>query len=221
MPEKVHDCVESVLEDNPEMTEARAWAICQSEFDEETGELSTRDELGVDAEALDQLAEESDEWGAVEGGWVNTDENLAVFEGLEPDEQADSFGVDVFRIVQAEDGDMDLDGDVMGVGVDFPNAGTYVDWRIEAWPDDEQLQDPHVSDYGSVEDLEQATGGVVEHLQTVKAADGADSGGTDQEGVTLSGLSQEALADITTRYNVDVVDGEAGAAPTDHKSQSE
>jgi hypothetical protein len=189
MPENVHDCVESVLEDNPEMTEARAWAICQAEFDEGTGELSTRDELGIKAEALDELAEECDDWTAVEGGWVNTDENLAVFEGLISEAKVDSFAADVFRITQAEDDDMELDGDLMGVGVDFPNAGVYVDWHIEAWPDDEQLAEPHVSDYGSLDDLEQATGGVVEHLETIDATE--------------------------------VVDGEAGAAPTDSQSPDE
>lgn len=86
-------------------------------------------------------------------------------------EQIDGLAVDVFRITQAEDNGMDLDGDLMGVGVDFPNAGVYVDWHIDAWPDDEQLEEPHVSDYGSIEDLEQATGGVVEHLETIEATD--------------------------------------------------
>lgn len=107
------------------------------------------------------------------------------------EQQASTFAVDVFRIMQAEDSDMDLDGDLMGAGVDFPNSGAYVDWNIGAWPDDEQLDEPHVSDYGSIEDLEQATGGVVEHLETIEAAIDA------------------------------VVDGEGSAAPTDSQSSDE
>jgi len=38
MPEKVDDCVDSVLESNPEMSEERAFAICQAQENE--GELS-------------------------------------------------------------------------------------------------------------------------------------------------------------------------------------
>jgi hypothetical protein len=201
-----------------------------------TGEIATLGGLDIGREALETLADADDEWMAVDGGWVNAEAGLAVYDpgafddptgsddvsqegdpmtnghDLDPTtgegvceatgetfeaetmgdlagdcphcgeplshigeeaavSQEAAFGVDVFRIVQSDDADMDIDGDLMGVGVDFPNAGVYVDWRIDAWPDDEQLAEPHVSDYGSVDDLEQATGGVVEYIQTVEAVD--------------------------------------------------
>lgn len=77
----------------------------------------------------------------------------------------DTVGVDVFRVVAAADDDTDYDGDLLGMGVDFPEHDVYVDWRREAFPD--QLSDPHVSIYGSIDDLEQATDNVIESLDTV------------------------------------------------------
>jgi hypothetical protein len=77
----------------------------------------------------------------------------------------DTVGVDVFRVRAAEDDGTDYDGDLLGMGVDFPEHDVYVDWRREAFP--EPLDDPHVSVYGSVADLEQATGNVIESLDTV------------------------------------------------------
>jgi len=311
MPEKVHDCVKSVLDDNPEMEESGAWAICQAEMQADAGgiEVNTLDDLtGIQAADMDDLAAESD-WAGDDGVWWHEDEQLVVYDpSAAPgaDQQAAEFAADIFRIVQPEDSGMDLDGDVMGVGVDMPNAGVYVDWKIKAWPEDEQLDEAHVSDYGSVGDLEQATGGEVEHLETVEAdvagadpdrqadlpvecracgkndrMDGsmvcsecddaeqqADDGhvlgpatngvsyrledsevyceaegevfdqseasqgvcphcgepfGPDQQLVTITGLSQEAITHIERRYNADVsvVDGEASAAPTDHESSAE
>ncbi|MDF9748372.1 XkdF-like putative serine protease domain-containing protein [Natrinema salsiterrestre] len=77
----------------------------------------------------------------------------------------DTVGVDVFRVRAADDDETDYDGDLLGMGVDFPEHDVYVDWRRAAYPD--ELDDPHVSVYGSVGDLEQATGNVVESLGTV------------------------------------------------------
>jgi hypothetical protein len=77
----------------------------------------------------------------------------------------DTVGVDVFRITAADDDDTDYDGDLLGMGVDFPEHDVYVDWRRDAFPD--ALEDPHVSIYGSMEDLEQATGNQIESLDTV------------------------------------------------------
>lgn len=34
MPKKVEECVDSILEENPEMNESTAWAICQDQFNE-------------------------------------------------------------------------------------------------------------------------------------------------------------------------------------------
>jgi len=62
----------------------------------------------------------------------------------------------LFRVVPAEDDETDYDDDVLGVGVSFPDAGVYVDWQRAAFPD--ELDDPHVSEYGSIADLRKATG---------------------------------------------------------------
>ncbi|WP_245180575.1 XkdF-like putative serine protease domain-containing protein [Haloarcula amylovorans] len=79
----------------------------------------------------------------------------------------DTVGVDVFRITAAEDDDTNYDGDLLGMGVDFPEHDVYVDWRRDAFPD--ALDDPHVSIYGSVEDLQQATGNEIESLDSVES----------------------------------------------------
>jgi transcription termination factor NusB len=79
----------------------------------------------------------------------------------------DTVGVDVFRITAAEDDDTDYNGDLLGMGVDFPEHDVYVDWRRDAFPD--ALDDPHVSIYGSVDDLQQATGNEIESLDSVES----------------------------------------------------
>lgn len=110
-------------------------------------------------------------------------------------QQAGEMDADVFQIVATEDDDQDLSSDLMGIGVDFPNAGVYVDWNIDAWPDDEQLEEAHVSDYGTLADLEQATGGVVEPLATVGAhatATGDDV--AEQAGTTHWTLGTDGVA---------------------------
>jgi len=170
MPEQVDECVKSVLADNPDMDESRAFAICKAELQAvaDRVEVATLTDLDLTADHLDELAA-STAWKATDGVWHNPDEQLAVYDAEAAadalaTEQPEGFAADVFRVVQTEDSELDLAGDVMGIGVDFPNAGVYVDWRIEAWPEDEQLDAPHVSDYGSIADLEQATGGEVEHL---------------------------------------------------------
>ncbi|GGO03537.1 hypothetical protein [Haloarcula pellucida] len=181
MPEKVHECVQSVLDDNPDMGESRAWAICQAEMQAAVDdvEVATTDTLGSSPSDMDTFAQQATGWEKqADGVWANEEEQYLVYDEAVADQQAGEFAVDVFRIVQSEDSEMDLDGDLMGIGVDFPNAGVYVDWRIDAWPDDEQLDEPHVSDYGTIDDLEQATGGVVEPLTTVDA----EATGSDLEG---------------------------------------
>lgn len=77
------------------------------------------------------------------------------------------FSADLIRLTAAEDDDTDYNGNVLGIGIVFPEAGVYVDWRREAFPD--QLEHPHVSEYGSVEDLQQATGNDVEVVETYEA----------------------------------------------------
>jgi len=79
--------------------------------------------------------------------------------------KAEGFEADVFRVKPPEDGDMDFESDVIGVGIDFPNHDVYVDWKNSAFPD--ELDDPHVSVYGSIDDLEQATDNRTETIQTI------------------------------------------------------
>lgn len=82
-----------------------------------------------------------------------------------PLEAQDDFQATVFRVVAPDDEADRYDDPVLGIGVDFPNSDVYVDWRNSVFPD--ELDDPHVSVYGSVDDLEQATGNVVEPIDTL------------------------------------------------------
>ena len=109
----------------------------------------------------------SDESGAVDAWYSFMKEHWEKLttgpgEGVTKKEESD-FGVDVFRVVAAEDDDTDYNGNVLGVGVAFPEHDVYVDWRREAFPD--ALDNAHVSIYGSIDDLTQATGNVVEALE--------------------------------------------------------
>lgn len=119
-------------------------------------------------------------------------------------QQADGFAIDVLEVVQEGDEGPVEDGALLGLGADMPNAGVYVDWNNDAWPDDEQLADPHVSDYGTVEDLEQATGNEVNVIETIGVGEAGAAGDVDQQEVVISGLSEEACTDIERRYNATV-----------------
>lgn len=77
---------------------------------------------------------------------------------------AKSMDLDVFQILAPPDGD--YEDEILGIGVDFPNHDVYVDWNLEAFGDD-QLDNAHVSIYGSLEDLAQVTDGEIEHLDNV------------------------------------------------------
>lgn len=57
---------------------------------------------------------------------------------------------------------IDTDHDVMGWGIQFPSGLCYVDWNREAYPPEDRLDNPHVSEYGSLDDVRQGTGGDVE-----------------------------------------------------------
>jgi len=67
-----------------------------------------------------------------------------------------------FRVFRDEDRTrIDVDGDVLGWGVEFPSGECYVEWNLEAFPEDDRLDHDHVSIYGSRDDVEQGTGGNV------------------------------------------------------------
>jgi len=224
MPKRVEKCVESVLEDNPEYSESRAWAICKAQQEAETEDVVVRalSETPVFAPELDQLTEESGEWVCQERdgtvAWIGTADGVAVFE------EADQFAADVYRITQPGTEGPATAGALLGLAVDLPNAGVIVDWNIDAWPDDEQLSGPHVSDYDTLEDLRQVTAGELDLLKTVGAATAASAdddpdGGADEadetagdeaddtdatQQVLVDGLTAEAQADIERRYNATV-----------------
>lgn len=82
----------------------------------------------------------------------------------------DELSVVVFRVVESDDTRIDLGpagGDVMGWGVKLPCGRIYVDWNRKAYSPDDRLEHPHVSIYGSLDDVEQGTGGDVEELETI------------------------------------------------------
>lgn len=69
----------------------------------------------------------------------------------------------LFRVMFNEDRTrLDTDHDVMGWGVKFPSGHCYVDWNLDAYAPEDRLDNPHVSVYGSLEDVEQGTGGDVD-----------------------------------------------------------
>jgi hypothetical protein len=229
MPEQVEECVESVLEDNTDYSESRAWAICkaqhESSVDRDAVDVEQLADVEFEAAELDELASTAPTWTRHKSelgvAWIDTETGLAVFDGVEAQQDSTGFAVDVFEIVQEGEEGPVADGALLGVGADMPNAGVYVDWNIDAWPDDEQLAEPHVSDYGSIEDLEQATGGTVRVIETVAPAGGGDegSGGVDQQAdldtprkqlVVQQELSQEERTTlreaIERRHNVTVTE---------------
>jgi hypothetical protein len=74
-----------------------------------------------------------------------------------------------FRVVRDDDRTrVDTLEDVMGWGVEFPSGLCYVDWYREAYAPEDRLDHPHVSQYGSLEDVEQGTGGTVEPLWSME-----------------------------------------------------
>lgn len=78
------------------------------------------------------------------------------------------FQATMFQVVAPEDDQERYADRVLGIGVDFPNSGVYVDWRNSVFPD--ELEHPHVSEYGSINDLEDATGNTAEPLENINIA---------------------------------------------------
>jgi flagellar motility protein MotE (MotC chaperone) len=104
----------------------------------------------------------------------------------------------LFRVVPAL-GDRDqYDDDVLGVGVAFPESGVYVDWHTAAFPD--ELEDPHVSEYGSISDLRKATGNQI--------VDFAPPSG--EWGASLSNLAEISPDDFDVEAALNAYRSEAG-----------
>lgn len=66
-----------------------------------------------------------------------------------------------FKVYRSDETRLDVDGDVLGWGVEFPSGLCVVDWNRFVFDEDDRLDHPHLSQYGSIEDVEQGTGGDV------------------------------------------------------------
>lgn len=72
----------------------------------------------------------------------------------------------VFRVFPSERTRIDTNDGALGWGVQFPSGECYVDWNRMVFDEDDRLEEPHVSKYGSLADVEQGTGGDVDvHLE--------------------------------------------------------
>jgi len=70
------------------------------------------------------------------------------------------FTPDVYHVRATDAQAADYEDPLLGVAVAMPEAGVYVDWRRESFTD--PLDEPHVSEYGSLDDLVAATGNAIE-----------------------------------------------------------
>lgn len=68
----------------------------------------------------------------------------------------------VFRMLY--EGESASDHEVMGWGIRFPSGQCYIYWNQGTFPSEMRLEHPHVSQYGSLSDVQQATEG---HIQVV------------------------------------------------------
>lgn len=130
----------------------------------EVGQKATS--AGLDARLEDDKVEIADgdfEEDEAEEGGGGLAGLFGDFDGEEPLAAEKAVGDDhwseqarTFRLVPAQGEEDDYNDDILGVGIDFPEAGVYVDWHREAFPD--ALDEPHVSEYGTIGDLKKATG---------------------------------------------------------------
>ena len=67
----------------------------------------------------------------------------------------------IFRVFRADETRIDVNGDVLGWGVEFPSGLCVVDWNRMVFDESDRLDHPHLSQYGSLDDVEQGTGGEV------------------------------------------------------------
>lgn len=74
----------------------------------------------------------------------------------------DIAGLAVFKVFRDGGTRIDTVDDLLGWGVKFPNGTCVVDWKRTAFPEHQRLDHPHISQYGSLADVEQGTGGTAE-----------------------------------------------------------
>jgi len=109
----------------------------------------------ITAETMQDLTEDCPHCG----------EALSVIDAKADTEEGET-GADLFLVRPGEGEGDQYNADVLGVGVDFPESGVYIDWYLEAFPD--PLDEGHVSEYGSLEDFTKASGNQVELVETVR-----------------------------------------------------
>ena len=107
----------------------------------------------------------------------------------------EDFEATLFELVATEDQEDFETGARLGVGVDFPNSGVYVDWNIGAWPEDERLDGPHVSEYATVEDAQTVAQGEVRELQASELGDSGNGHKGCDCGLTLSEHVPDGIPD--------------------------
>jgi hypothetical protein len=69
-----------------------------------------------------------------------------------------------FEVEPTEHTRIETEGNVLAWGVQFPSGWCYVDWNRDVFDAKDRLDHPHVSIYGSIDDVEQGTGGRVRRL---------------------------------------------------------
>lgn len=222
MPKKVDNCVESILAANPGMAEERAWAICHAQFDAEATEVATVGELDFETETLNELTTEDPEWQALSGGWLNDEEQLAVYdpdrlstEGMVnvPDntaQEGESLGVHLRQLIAEQvDGDRTRDDVVDSIagqsgGLDRSTINSIIEGDIECPPPQRFRAFSKVLDT------------TMEDLIAVAEDDGCEYDSLEEEGhresdpestspaVVVTGLSPEAVDAIRDRYNATI-----------------
>lgn len=68
------------------------------------------------------------------------------------------------KIIRVEESDrtrIETDGDLLGRGCQFPDGTVVLWWNREVFPEDDRLDHPHHSQYGSLADVQQGSGGEV------------------------------------------------------------
>lgn len=72
-----------------------------------------------------------------------------------------TFPLTILRVERSDRTRIDINSDLMGRGVEFPSGTIVMEWYRGAYPEEDRLEHPHQSIYGSREDLAQGTGGEV------------------------------------------------------------
>lgn len=75
------------------------------------------------------------------------------------DQYIDKYPLQIVTVRRSEDTRVDVEDDLLGRGVQFPDGTVVMGWYRDAYPEADRLDHPHISQYGSIEDVEQGSGG--------------------------------------------------------------